>query len=37
MFTSAAPVEERGVTTSVADLIRAIRSFIAAYNRNPTP
>jgi transposase len=27
----------RGTYTSVVDLVRAIRSFIAAYNRNPTP
>ncbi len=27
----------RGTYTSVADLVRAIRSFIAVYNRNPTP
>jgi transposase len=27
----------RGTYASVADLVRAIRAFIAAYNRNPTP
>jgi hypothetical protein len=27
----------RGSYASVADLVAAIRAFIAAYNRNPTP